>query len=164
MLVEAVSGKAASPRQGKELAWTACESRGFTGCPALNQAADRVAVVSLALPRPAPKKAIPDDREWLSFGGRRDWRPYLGTEDVCVEETWRSPLKPGKYRKNIILFSWFQQRPERIHPPRTGRLILINPKKATPYTMRWLCITSNPQSNWLPRKTEPPGRFLHLPC
>ncbi|AYB42421.1 hypothetical protein D5F53_03615 [Paenibacillus lautus] len=40
-------------------------------------------------------------------------------EEVSVEETWRSPLKPGKYRKIIILFSRFQQRPERIHPPQT---------------------------------------------
>ena len=43
--VEAVRGKR-KPRQGK-LAWQACESRGVTACPAMNES-DRVEQVRLS--------------------------------------------------------------------------------------------------------------------
>ncbi|WFB57552.1 hypothetical protein [Paenibacillus sp. BR1-192] len=88
--------------------------------------ADRVELVSTTPSPPNPQKAIPEKRDGSLCG--KDWRPGPRKEDVSVEETWRSPLKPGKYCKNIILFSWFQQRPERMHPPQTRPTNLDHPK------------------------------------
>ncbi|PCL90932.1 hypothetical protein CPZ30_24250 [Paenibacillus lautus] len=85
--------------------------------------ADRVELVSTAPSPPNPQKAIPEKRDGSLCG--KDWRPGPRKEDVSVEETWRSPLKPGKYRKNIILFPGFNSDRNGCILPRPGRLILI---------------------------------------
>ncbi|EFU38755.1 hypothetical protein PVOR_28414 [Paenibacillus vortex V453] len=70
----------------------------------------------------------------------KDWRPKSRKEDVSVEETWRSPLKPGKCRKSIILFSWFQRDRNGyiLSPTQADNLDSFFRRKATPYSMGWL--------------------------
>ncbi|WP_215163284.1 hypothetical protein [Paenibacillus sp. ISL-20] len=50
-------------------------------------------------------------------------RASLLKGSVAVEETWRSPLKPGNNHLIYSQVSWFQQRPERIHSPTSAHTL-----------------------------------------